>query len=463
MTLFAQQLEALDAMQSKELIGTVAAVRGMTLLVDDLPLPIGSVVRLELSSVSQFVRKKAPGNVVRGEVIGFEGSQSVVMLFGHGGGIRPGTRVVGEDVAQTVEVGSAMLGRIVNGLGRPVDDGPALRDTTVRLLHPKAPDAMQRARILEPLPTGLRALDGLLTVGRGQRLGIFSAAGVGKSTLLGSMTQHAKADVIVVALIGERGREVREFIEESLGEDGRARSVVVVATGDESPLLRCRAAYVATTVAEHFRDEGKNVVLMMDSITRFAQAQRQIGLAVGEQPATRGYTPSVFANLPTLLERAGAVEGGGSITAFYTVLVEGDDMNEPISDAVRGILDGHVILSRKLAAAGHFPAIDILNSISRVANQVCDPHHIQARQLLIRTMAAYQEMEELINIGAYATGSNPDCDVAIALRPRILEFLQQDAGNAHPFHMTCRNLLELAGIAEQVRANLKHSKSSHPQ
>lgn len=447
MTLLSAAIDTLASIQPRELCGTVAAVRGLTILVDDLPLPVGALVRFESPGRRMH---EAGHEALRGEVVGFDGARCIVMLFGHSTGIAPGMRVIGEQSAQTVGVGDAMLGRVLDGFARPIDHGPPLLDLMLRPLQPRATQAMRRSRIREPLPTGLRAVDGFLTIGRGQRMGIFSAAGVGKSTLMGQIARGSTADVNVIALIGERGREVREFIEESLGPRGLARSVVVVATGDESPLMRVRAALTASTIAEHFRDEGRHVLLMMDSVTRFAQAQRQIGLTVGEPPATRGFTPSVFASLPVLLERAGAVEGGGSITGFYAVLVEGDDLDEPVSDTVRGVLDGHMVLSRRLASQGHFPPIDLLSSISRLATDVCDRHHVESRRTLLRLLSAYAENEELITIGAYARGSNAECDAAIALRPRLQQFLRQGVEERADYPATCRTMIELCGAAEQL-------------
>jgi FliI/YscN family ATPase len=353
-----------------------------------------------------------------------------------------------------------MLGRVVNALGEPIDRRGPIRDATPAPLRPPPLIALRRRRIDEPLPTGVRVLDAMLTLGRGQRIGIFSGPGVGKSTLLAMIARHTAADVNVIALIGERGKEVRDFLETALGPQGLARSVVVVATGDESPLLRIRASLVACAVAEHFRDQGRDVLLQMDSITRLAQAQRQIGLSVGEQPATKGYTPSVFAQLPALLERAGAVEGSGSITGIYSVLVEGDDLTEPISDASRGILDGHIALSRRLAARGHYPAVDILESISRVADDVCDQHHKAARRRMRRLIAAHTEAEELINIGAYARGSNADCDVAIALKPALDKFLSQEREQKAEYPQTCRSLLELAAQAEVLASQRSAAESA---
>ncbi len=464
MTVLDSTIQSLEQFQTREIVGTVAAVRGLSLLVDDLPAPIGSLVRLEPSR-----HRTAPTpQSLRGEVVGFDGPRSIVMLLNANSGIAPGTMVIAEQTAQSVQVGESLLGRVIDGLGRVIDGGRRPINTVARPLLAVPTLALRRRRIDEPLPTGVRVIDGMLTMGKGQRIGIFAGPGVGKSTLVGAIARNTAADVNVIGLIGERGREVRDFIEHSLGPEGLARSVVVVATGDESPLLRVRAALVATAVAEYFRDRGADVMLMMDSITRFAQAQRQIGLNVGEQPATKGYTPSVFAMLPALLERAGAVESGGSITGLYAVLVEGDDFNEPISDAARGILDGHISLSRKLASRGHYPAVDVLDSISRVANDVCDQHHIAARRSVLQLIAAYADVEELINIGAYARGSNPTCDVAISMKQAIDAFLQQSTSEKAAYPHTCRSLLELAAAAQQefsqraARANAQGASASPP-
>jgi FliI/YscN family ATPase len=440
MTLLRPQIDTLKRLQTCQIMGTVAALRGLAIHVDDLPLPVGSLVRLK--------RAGAAADAVRGEVVGFEGPRSVVMLFGSPEGIAPGAVVVSEQSAQTVGVSDALLGRVIDGLGRPLDGRRAPTDCVRYPLDPPPTAALARRPIAEPLPTGVRVIDAMVTAGKGQRLGIFSGPGIGKSTLIATVARNTAADVTVIALVGERGREVREFLEQALGAEGLARSVVVVATGDESPLLRVRASLVACAVAEHFRDQGADVLLMMDSLTRLAQAQRQIGLTVGEQPATKGYTPSVFAMLPKLIERAGAIEGSGSITGFYAVLVEGDDLTEPVSDAARSVLDGHLALSRRLAARGHFPAVDLQDSISRVADIVCDEPHRQARRMVLKLVAAYAEAEELITIGAYAHGSNPDCDVAIAMKPRIDAFLRQEIDEQTDYPHVCRALLELAAAAE---------------
>lgn len=424
MSLFAPELNLVRDALPQKVCGVVSALRGLTLLVDSLPLPIGSLVSIE--------PKRGIGEPRLGEIVGFASDQAVVMLYGTSAGICGGDRAVGEQITQNVGVSTRMLGRCVDGLGRPIDGLGSIAERVPCAIDPPPITAMRRLPIRESLETGVRAIDLLTTLGRGQRLGVFAGPGVGKSTLIGQIAQRTEADVNVIALIGERGREVREFIEDSLGGDGLQRSVVVVATGDESPLLRVRAAKVACTVAEFFRDRGRNVLLMMDSVTRFAHAQRQIGLSVGEPPATKGYTPSVFSQLPLLLERAGAVErdedgrGGGAITGLYTILVEGDDLTgDPISDAARGILDGHVILSRKLAQAGHYPAIDVLDSVSRVADSVTDAAHRTARRQVVRLLAKYRQIEELVQIGAYARGSDPEADVAIQFVGEINALLRQ--------------------------------------
>lgn len=446
MTTFSATSEALDAFEPRCISGTVDAVRGMTVLVRRLRVPIGSVVRIEGATR----RKEA----VLGEVIGFSDSRAIVMLLAGSSGTGPGDRVHLERVSDSIMVGDSWLGRVIDGLGRPIDGGPTPTGLQARPLFPPVVNPMTRGIVHEPLATGVRAIDGLTTVGKGQRIGIFAGPGVGKSTLMASIARGTAADVNVIALVGERGREVKEFIVDALGAEGLARSVVVVATGDESPLLRVRAMAAAITAAEYFRDDGRDVMLMVDSITRFAQAQRQIGLAAGEQPATKGYTPSVFALLPQLLERAGGIEGGGSITGVYTVLVEGDDLTEPVADAAKGILDGHIVLSRRLASRGHFPAIDPLESISRLADQVSDPNHIIARRRLFELLASHRESEELISIGAYARGSNPMTDVAIALKPAMDTFLRQSKDDLTEFPLTCGALCELAAESERLRTSL---------
>ncbi|NLK09135.1 MAG: FliI/YscN family ATPase, partial [Firmicutes bacterium] len=368
-----------------------------------------------------------------------------LMPLGHIAGIGPGSLVEASSQQLTVEVGENLLGRILDGLGRPMDGLGNLQGHRHYLLHGQPPRPLERQRINAPLSVGVRAIDGLLTCGKGQRIGIFSGSGVGKSTLLGMMARNTEADVNVIALVGERGREVRDFVERDLGPEGLARSVVVVATSDQPALIRLKGAYTATAVAEYFRDEGMNVLFMMDSVTRFAAAQREIGLAVGEPPATRGYPPSVFALLPRLLERTGPGKDG-TITAFYTVLVEGDDMNEPVADTVRGILDGHIVLSRRLADRGHYPAIDILTSVSRVMPEVIERPHLAAASDIKEAVATYREMEDLINIGAYRTGSNAKVDRAIQLLEPIEQFLRQEIDEVADFDTTYAHLLKLPAV-----------------
>ena len=409
-----------------------------------LKLPLGSTCRILPSG----------GTPVEAEVVGFAGEKIYLMPSDDVFGLAPGARVEAVDVPQTgprvdvpqfkrrraidrakqVPVGDELLGRVVDGVGRPLDNKGPLAISTTRSLQSRPFNPMMRAAIDQPLDVGIRAINALLTVGRGQRMGLFAGSGVGKSVLLGMMARYTEAEVIVVGLIGERGREVKEFIEQILGEEGMRRSVVVAAPADTGPLMRLQGAAYATTIAEYFRDQGKQVLLIMDSLTRFAMAQREIALAIGEPPATRGYPPSVFARLPQLVERAGnGPEGGGSITAFYTVLAEGDDQQDPIADSARAILDGHIVLSRTLADAGHYPAIDIEQSISRaMVNLIDAPHLDQIRKFKV-LFARYQRSRDLISVGAYAPGSDPVLDQAIALYPRMEGFLQQQLAEQADF------------------------------
>jgi flagellum-specific ATP synthase len=432
---------AVQAIEPREITGTVRAVKGLVLSVEQLPLPVGSLVRVEIPH-----RGEAP----RGEVVGFDGTRALVMLLAEADGVATGSKVIAEQPFSTVGVSEAWLGRVIDALGRPIDSKGEIPPGSPQPLWPARTSPLTRGVIREILPTGVRAIDSMLTIGKGQRMGIFAGPGVGKSTLLGSIARGTSAHVNVIGLIGERGREVPEFLEHVLGEEGLQRSIVVVATGDESPLMRVRAATVACSAAEYFRDLGLDVLLMLDSVTRFAQAQRQIGLSAGEAPATKGFTPSVFSMLPRLLERAGCIADGGSITGFYTVLVEGDDMTEPVADAAKGILDGHIVLSRKLAERAHFPAIDILASISRVADQISDQNHLRARRHISRLMSAYKEAEELIQIGAYARGSNPEVDAAIALKPTLEGFLRQGSHDRCELPFSLRALVELSLSAESA-------------
>jgi flagellum-specific ATP synthase len=386
-------------------------------------------------------RTKKPA---KAEVVGFKSNRVLLMPLGEMEGVRAGAEVIGTDRTFQVAVGDHLLGRVLDGLGEPIDNKGGIRGLGTKLYSANAtpPEALTRKRINQQLCVGIRAIDGLLSIGKGQRVGIFSGSGVGKSTLLGMIARNTNADVNVICLTGERGREVREFIEEDLGEEGLKRSVVIVATSDQPALVRLKAALVATTIAEYFRDEGKDVMLMMDSVTRLALAQREIGLAVGEPPATRGYTPSVFAFLPRILERSGTSDKG-TITGLYTVLVDGDDMNEPIADTVRGILDGHIVLSRALASQNHYPAIDIAASVSRVMPQITAEAHRAIAGRIKSVLATYKDAEDLINIGAYADGSNQLIDEAKKLITPIRGFLKQETQDCSDLAGT---LLQLKGI-----------------
>lgn len=450
MTLLADQTTVLKEATALELRGVVSELRGLAVCVEDLPIGVGAQVRIQPRRVGNH------GDVL-GEVVGFDGQSTIVMPLGDTPGIGPGDVVIAEQAAQQMRVGMSALGRVLDGLGRPIDGLGPMRDTRPQPLNPQAIDPMRRPPIDEPLATGVRAIDSLLSVGKGQRLGVFAAPGVGKSTLLGTVAKHTSADVSVIALIGERGREVRDFIEKTLGEDGMARSVVVVATSDEPALVRLRAAETACAVAEYFRDQGLDVLFIMDSVTRYAHAQRQVGLAIGEPPATRGYPPSVFAKLPRLLERSGRTNRG-SITGFFSVLVEGDDMDEPIADTCRGILDGHVLLSRKLATKGHYPAIDVLGSVSRCADDVTDKEQQQVAQQVLTLLSAYSEVEDLVNIGAYAPGANPEADLAITIKPAIDRLLQQGRGDLNgraEFDVARAQLMALKAAMAQGQQQLQ--------
>ena len=415
---FSGALTRLRAVDPVRVSGRVTDVIGLVIEGNGPGLPIGGLCNIE--------RRDGHG-LVPAEVVGFRKNRILLMPLGDVSGIEPGSRIVVARERQYVPVGQAMLGRVLDGLGAPLDEGGALLLDRQIPLHGRPINPLERAPIREPLELGVRAIDALLTCGRGQRLGIFAGSGVGKSSLLGMIARATRAQVNVVALIGERGREVREFLERDLGEDGLARSIVVVATSDQPPLVRIHGAFLATAIAEFFRDQGLDVMLMMDSLTRLAMAQREVGLSIGEPPSARGYTPSVFTMLPKLLERAG-VGGRGSITGLYTVLVEGDDMNEPVADAVRGLLDGHVVLSRALADEGHFPSIDVLRSISRLMTEIAPPEQLAHAQTVRAWLAAYRDAEDLINIGAYTAGTNARIDEAVAQRERIELFLRQGLG-----------------------------------
>lgn len=381
-------------------------------------------------------------HLYRAEVVGFNEHKVLLMPIDEMTGVRAGTPVIATGRPQMVPVGDSLLGRVLDPYGVPLDRKPAPIVQRQYPLDSEPPSPLDRARIEEIMPLGVRAVDAVLSCGRGQRLGIFSGSGVGKSSLLGMMARNSKADINVIGLVGERGREVREFIEKDLGPEGLARSVVIAVTSDQPALLRMKGAYAATSIAEYFRDQGKSVLLMIDSVTRFAMARREIGLAIGEPPATRGYPPSMFALLPRLLERSGNSDVG-SITALYTVLVEGDDENEPVSDTVRGILDGHIVLKRKLANRNHYPAIDIQESISRLVQDLASPEQREAIAWLRSTMAIYAEAEDLIQIGAYAKGSSKETDAAISAIDAINDFLTQDMLENAPFEESIERLLGL--------------------
>jgi flagellum-specific ATP synthase len=419
--------------------GKVVQVVGMVVEASGPNAPVGDIC-LVYPEGALLERQRA----IPCEVVGFREGRILLMPYGDMRGIQPGSKVVATRSQSLSQVGDELLGRVIDGTGNPID---SLGPTGCRRKYPLYGtdiNSLSRARIREPLSTGIKAVDALLTCGKGQRMGIFAGSGVGKSVTLGMIARYTSADVNVIALIGERGREVREFIERDLGEDGLARSVVVVSTSEKSPLVKARGALVATTVAEFFRDQGKDVLLLMDSVTRFAMALREVGLAIGEPPTTKGYTPSVFAALPRLMERAGMGEGGnGSITGLYTVLVEGDDMNDPVADTVRSILDGHIVLSRDIAARNHYPAIDVLVSASRLMTEVADPRHRKAAARLRQLLAAYRTAEDLVNIGAYQKGSNPDVDEALEKRVAIEEFLTQRVEDSWTFEQTLEALSSL--------------------
>lgn len=440
-----ESIARVSAFEPRGVIGSVSGLRGLTVRADDLPAPLGALVRV--------------GADVDAEVIGFDARQAVLLPLATPSGVRAGDRVRLIEPTPCIGVGDRLRGRIIDGLGRAIDLRGPVRGLGWRAIRPEPMSAMTRRPIDAMLRTGVRAIDLMTPMGLGQRMGVFAGPGVGKSTLLGMIARRSSADVNVIAMIGERGREVREFIEDSLGDEGLARSVVVVSTGDESPVMRVRAAMAACTIAEYFRDQGMNVMFMLDSVTRFAHAQRQIGLASGEPPATKGYTPSVFAQLPILLERAGATDDrpgarAGTITGIYTVLVEGDDMTEPISDAVRGILDGHLVLSRRQAQRGHFPAIEVLDSVSRVATRVAPEDLLAARGAALRLLSSYRDVEELLQIGAYPRGSNAETDAAIDAKPRLDSVLCQRVEEGEPFEVS---KARLATITEEAQSAVRNA------
>lgn len=418
---------------------------------------VSQVVGLTIESIGPdvsvgskcFIRANNEQPPVMAEVVGFINHRILLMPLGNMEGVGPGSIVEASDLPITVKVSEDILGRVLDGLGEPMDGKGEMKNITNVPVSNGAPDPLKRNRITEPLPLGVKAIDGLLTIGKGQRVGIFAGSGVGKSTLMGMIARNTKADINVIALIGERGREVREFLEKDLGEEGLKRSVLVIATSEQPALVRLKAAQVATSVAEFFRDKGKDVLLLMDSLTRYAMAQREVGLATGEPPVSRGYTPSVFSVMPKLLERAGNSEKG-SITGLYTVLVDGDDLTEPVTDTARGILDGHIVLNRKIANRNQYPAIDVLASVSRVMGDIVTPEHKEAASDIKRAMAVYSESEDLINIGAYVKGSNEEIDYAITKNPLIKDFITQKVDEKFQFDDVVLQMSQITADASET-------------
>jgi flagellum-specific ATP synthase len=454
-TTLAPQISLVPEVDTHAVLGRVVEITGLTTVVADLHLPVGEMCCI----------RQGDGKSILAQVIGRRDELAVVMPLedshSAGGGSCGDSveSVAGGTGRATLPVGFELLGRVIDGLGRPLDGCPAPNCAVQYPVYAPAPAAMARQPIDEPLSTGVRAIDALVTVGRGQRLGIFSGTGVGKSTLLGMIARHTGADCLVMAMIGERGREVGDFLRRDLGEEGLKRSTVVVATSDQSPVLRVRACFVATAVAEFYRDQGKNVLLLMDSLTRLAMAQRQIGLAAGEPPTTKGYPPSTFSLMPQLLERAGRTEQG-SITGFYAVLVEGDDVTEPISDAVRGTLDGHVWLSRALANRKHYPAISTTESVSRIMPHVTDAEHQEAAKKIQRIVATWEEIEDLVNIGAYARGTTPEYDLTIEMKPKVDAFLQQEMNERIEFDAARTELLKLGEEIDKAARRIGQAQAS---
>jgi len=434
--LFNKYFEAVAETEPIKHTGIVSRVQGLLIESKGPQASVGELCRINLKNTAKSITA---------EVIGLNGKNVQLMTYEDIQGIEIGCEVIASGMMLSIPVGQALLGRVIDSLGKAADGKQEPFSSLHYPILAQAPDPMERRPIKERIVTGIRAVDALLAVGRGQRVGIFAGSGIGKSTLMGMIARNTSADVNVIALIGERGREVADFLENDLGPEGLKHSVVVTATSDTSPLARIRGAYTATAIAEYFRDQGKDVMLLFDSITRFAKAQREIGLAIGEPPASRGYTPSVFEALPKLLERSGT-SSKGSITGFYTVLVDGDDVDEPISDAVRGILDGHILLNRKLAQRGHYPAIDVLGSISRLANRVSGECSKKAAQYMRRLMAVYAEAEDLIQVGAYQKGTNPAIDEAIERHEKIEDFLQQEVNDPAPIEKTLAQLSAITHI-----------------
>ena len=438
---FEKYAGALRDLDPFEYAGRVVKIVGLTVESDGPASRIGDVCRIYPDRGERYIQA---------EVVGFRDQRVLLMPFGKMDGVGLGSRVISTNRSFEVPVGKELIGRVVDALGRPMDNGGPIKAENYYPAENEPPNPFERQRIKEIFPMGIRAVDGLLTIGRGQRAGIFAGSGVGKSTLMGMIARNSVSDVNVITLVGERGREVKDFLEKDLGSEGIKKSVLVVATSDQPALLRLKSALTGTAIAEYFRDQGYNVLLLMDSLTRFAMAQREIGMAVGEPPISRGFPPSVYSLLPKLLERSGTSERG-SITGLYTVLVEGDDMNEPVADTVRGILDGHIVLSRGLASANHYPAIDVLSSISRIMTDIVTPEHTGKAGFVKNAMAVYREAKELIDIGAYRKGSNPEIDSAMALHGQIDAFLKQGINESTTFDQALEGLTEICGQTEESR------------
>jgi flagellum-specific ATP synthase len=429
--------DAVETVPDLNLEGKIVKVIGLVAEGSGVGMSIGS----------QCLIENDHGGNIAAEVVGFKDDRVLLMPYGDTRGIRPGSRIALLDRHPYAEVGDGFLGRVVDGMGNPLDGKGAIQADKQYPLYGHPINPLERKPIRELMDVGITAINTMVSLGRGQRVAIMAGSGVGKSVLIGMMTRHTAADVTIVGLIGERGREVKDFVNDNLGEKGLQKAVVVAATSDSPPLVRMRGAYLATTLAEYFRDQGKNVLLIVDSITRFAMSSRDVGLAVGEPPTSRGYTPSFFAQIPVLLERAGTVQGKGSITGIYTVLVEGDDMNDPVADTVRSIVDGHIVLSRKMANRGYYPAIDVLQSVSRVMRDVISNEHLSFREKMVDTMATYVDAEDMISIGAYVDGSNPKIDVAKKMMPQISDLLRQAITDASPYAI---GLNRLKAICESI-------------
>ena len=424
-------LDSIDVIDTVTHEGRISQIIGLVIEATGLEGSLGDLCSIRTKD----------NRTIQAEIVGFKGNKILMMPFGEIMGISPGSPVSVNSQPMNIPVGDQLLGRIIDGMGNPIDGKGPITGTKSQPVYNVPPDPLDRKRITEVMSTGIRSIDGFLTLGKGQRIGIFSGSGIGKSVLLGMISRFTSAEVNVIALIGERGREVREFIERDLGPEGLKRSVVIVATSDQSAMVRIKGSLIATAIAEYFRDAGKDVMLMMDSLTRVALAQREIGLAIGEPPTTKGFTPSVFSFLPKLLERTGAGKKG-SITGLYAVLIEGDDMDDPIGDTARSILDGHIILSRKLSSKGHYPAVDVLDSVSRLFSEIADKNHIKCTKELIELLSEYREAEDMISIGAYSEGSNSKVDRAIQLKSKINKILRQDINEPSQFDETLNSLHE---------------------